>query len=42
MNLDERLKGNREKILALVSKYGAYDVRIFGSVVRGEQMPKAM
>lgn len=35
MNLDERLKGNREKILALVSKYGAYDVRIFGSVVRG-------
>jgi len=32
----EEIKKRREEILALASKYGAYNVRIFGSVARGE------
>ncbi|MGG6237097.1 nucleotidyltransferase family protein [Nodosilinea sp. AN01ver1] len=32
----ESLKANRAKILALAEKYGASNVRIFGSVARGE------
>ena len=32
----ELLKANREKILELAEKHGAYDIRVFGSVVRGE------
>lgn len=36
MNLEERLKDKREDILALARKYGAYNVRVFGSVARGE------
>jgi predicted nucleotidyltransferase len=30
------LKSNREKIVRIVARYGAYNVRIFGSVARGE------
>jgi hypothetical protein len=30
------LKTRREEILATAQKYGAYDVRVFGSVARGE------
>ncbi len=36
MNLERRLLDKREEILALAAKYGAYDVRVFGSVARGE------
>ena len=36
MGIDERLKEKREDILNLASKHGAYNVRIFGSVARGE------
>jgi predicted nucleotidyltransferase len=36
MGVDELLKANREEILRLASKYGARNVRIFGSVARGE------
>ncbi|PSN10696.1 nucleotidyltransferase [filamentous cyanobacterium CCT1] len=36
MNLEERLKVERASILNLANKYGAYNVRIFGSVARGE------
>ncbi|MGG6237239.1 nucleotidyltransferase family protein [Nodosilinea sp. AN01ver1] len=36
MNLEERLKVERANILNLAKKYGAYNVRIFGSVARGE------
>lgn len=36
MELEELLKKHREQILATAQKYGAYDVRIFGSVVRCE------
>jgi hypothetical protein len=32
----ESLKANRAKILALAEKYGASNVRVFGSVARGE------
>jgi uncharacterized protein len=36
MTIEERLQKDREEILAIASKYGAYNVRIFGSVARGE------
>jgi predicted nucleotidyltransferase len=39
MELEQVLKANRQKILTTAHKYGAYDVRIFGSVVRGEAGP---
>ncbi|HRL13506.1 MAG TPA: nucleotidyltransferase domain-containing protein [Aggregatilineales bacterium] len=32
----EDLRAYREQILALAEQYGAYDVRVFGSVARGE------
>jgi len=36
MSLDELLQSKREDILRIAAKYGAYNVRIFGSVARGE------
>lgn len=36
MNINEVLKIHRNEILQLAAKYGAYNVRIFGSVARGE------
>jgi uncharacterized protein len=36
MSLQELLKENREEILKIAAKHGAGNVRIFGSVVRGE------
>lgn len=30
------LQQNRERVLEIASRYGAYNVRIFGSVARGE------
>ena len=36
MTLDERLKGKREEMLRLAARYGARNVRAFGSVARGE------
>lgn len=36
MTLDERLREKREDILRLCAKYGARNVRVFGSVARGE------
>src|ERR1700675_4327183 len=41
MGVDELLKANREEILRLASKYGARNVRIFGSVARGEAGPES-
>jgi hypothetical protein len=35
----ERLRVRREEILALASRYGARNVRVFGSVARGEDRP---
>lgn len=36
MALEELLKAKREEILRVCAKYGARNVRVFGSVVRGE------
>jgi predicted nucleotidyltransferase len=41
MGVDELLKANREEILRLASKYGARNVRIFGSVARGAAGPQS-
>ena len=36
MKLNELIQAKREEILALAAKHGAKNVRIFGSVARGE------
>jgi uncharacterized protein len=36
MSLDEILQTKREDILRTAYRHGAYNVRVFGSVVRGE------
>lgn len=36
MTLEQNLQEKRQAILQLATKYGAYNVRIFGSVARGE------
>lgn len=37
MKLNEKIQENRKEILSLAQKYGARNVRIFGSVARGEE-----
>ena len=39
MGIDELLKEKRQDILRLAARHGAYNVRMFGSVVRGEAGP---
>ncbi|BAY29112.1 hypothetical protein NIES2107_09530 [Nostoc carneum NIES-2107] len=39
MGIDEILKAYSEEILQIAAKYGAYNVRVFGSVARGEAKP---
>ena len=36
MELKVKLQDKRQEILALAAKHGAYNVRLFGSVARGE------
>ncbi len=36
MGHEELLKEKREEILQIAAKYGAHNVRFFGSVARGE------
>jgi len=36
MTLEALLKAKREEILRVCAKYGAHNVRVFGSVARGE------
>ena len=36
ISYNELLQSKREEILRIAAKYGAYNVRIFGSVARGE------
>ena len=36
MTFKERIQGHRQEILHLAEKYGARNVRIFGSVARGD------
>jgi predicted nucleotidyltransferase len=39
MGIDELLLPYREQILQIAAKYGAYNIRVFGSVARGEAKP---
>ena len=39
MSLLDELKANREKILTFATECGLKDVRVFGSVARGEEGP---
>lgn len=41
MSLDELLRAKRDDILRIAAKYGAYNVRVFGSVARGEADSKS-
>ncbi len=41
MSLYNLLISKRDDILKLAEKYGAYNIRIFGSVVRGEENEKS-
>ncbi|MEJ2690905.1 MAG: nucleotidyltransferase family protein [Deltaproteobacteria bacterium] len=41
MRLDELLREKRREILAIAAKHGAYNVRVFGSVARGEEGPES-
>lgn len=36
MDIDQLLSAKRAEILAIAAKHGAYNVRVFGSVARGE------
>ena len=38
-NLQEFLNDKRDDVLRIAAKHGAYNVRIFGSVARGEATP---
>ncbi|MBH8553723.1 nucleotidyltransferase domain-containing protein [Nostocaceae cyanobacterium CENA357] len=39
MVIDEIIKAYREESLRIAAQYGAYNVRVFGSVARGEAKP---
>ncbi len=39
MGVDELLKDRREDILRIAAQHGAHNVRVFGSVARGEARP---
>lgn len=41
MSLQALVQAKCEDILRIASEYGAYDVRIFGSVARGEDDEKS-
>jgi predicted nucleotidyltransferase len=41
MGIDELLKNKRAEILRIAEKHGAYNVRVFGSVARGEAGPNS-
>jgi uncharacterized protein len=37
----ESIRAHRDEILALAEKYGAYNIRVFGSVARAEATPQS-
>lgn len=41
MGINEIIGDKRDQILSVASKHGAYNVRVFGSVVRGEAGPES-
>lgn len=41
MGIEELLQSKRQDILRLAEKHGAHNVRVFGSVLRGEAGPES-
>jgi predicted nucleotidyltransferase len=41
MGIDEILAGKRDDILRIAAKHGVGDIRVFGSVARGEAGPQS-
>jgi predicted nucleotidyltransferase len=41
MKIEELLKSKRQEILAIAARHGAHNVRVFGSVARGEAKPES-
>jgi len=41
MTILETLQARRAQILAIAAQHGAYNVRVFGSVARGEESPES-
>jgi uncharacterized protein len=41
MALLDTLQAKRSQILAIAARHGAFNVRVFGSVVRGEETPES-
>jgi len=41
MGVAERLRERREEILEIAASHGAHNVRIFGSVARGDDRPES-
>lgn len=39
VGIEEILKSKREEILQIAARHGAYNVRVFGSVARGDARP---
>jgi predicted nucleotidyltransferase len=39
MDVAETLRSKRQQVLQIAHQHGAYDVRVFGSVARGEAQP---
>jgi hypothetical protein len=39
MKLQELIQTKRNEIIEIANKHGAYNVRVFGSVARGEETP---
>jgi predicted nucleotidyltransferase len=39
VTIEELIKHRREEILRIAARHGAHNVRVFGSVVRGEARP---
>ena len=41
MKIEEQLKSKRQEILAIAARHGAHNLRVFGSVARGEAGPES-
>ena len=41
MNIEQLLRENRTEIQRIAAKHGAYNVRVFGSVARGDPGPSS-
>ena len=41
MSISNTIKSKRDEILGIAKKYGAIDLRVFGSMARGEESPES-